>query len=229
MRKFIQNYLNKSGKSYTIEADIPSKLIYHFLFTRVLMMLRGLIKLRKKIFLGKKVRILNKKNILFGNNVTIDKFTEIDGFSRDKIVFGNNSRIGAFSKLLSTSHLSVYGKGFKIGNNSGMGDYCHIGAAGGIEIGNDVIMGSYISFHSENHNYQNPKQLIREQGVNSKGIKLGDNIWVGAKVTFLDGAIVGNNSIIAAGAIVKGEFPDNVIIGGIPAKIIKQLYNDSAE
>lgn len=68
-----------------------------------------------------------------------------------------------------------------------------------------------------------PKKLIREQGVNSKGIKLGNNIWVGAKVTFLDGCEVGNNSVVAAGAVVNGVYPDNVVIGGIPAKVIKTL------
>ena len=52
-------------------------------------------------------------------------------------------------------------------------------------------------------------------------LKVGCNCWIGAKVTILDGARVGNGCIIAAGAVVRGEFPDNVIIGGVPAKIIK--------
>lgn len=65
--------------------------------------------------------------------------------------------------------------------------------------------------------------MIREQGVNSKGITIGNNVWVGAKVTFLDGAFLGNNCVVAAGAVVKGVFPDNVIIGGVPAKILKPI------
>jgi acetyltransferase-like isoleucine patch superfamily enzyme len=84
-------------------------------------------------------------------------------------------------------------------------------------------MGSYISFHSENHNYEDTSRLIREQGVTSKGIKLGNNIWVGAKATFLDGSQVGDNSVVAAGTVVKGVFPNNVIIGGVPAKILKVI------
>src|SRR5690606_5451072 len=103
------------------------------------------------------------------------------------------------------------------------GDYAHIGATGGVEIGNDVIMGSYISFHSENHNFTDVSKLIREQGVNSVGIKLGNNIWVGAKVTFLDGVVIGDNCVVAAGALVKGEFPANCVIGGVPAKILKTI------
>ena len=113
-----------------------------------------------------------------------------------------------------------------MGSNSAMGDYCQVGAAGGVTIGNDVIMGSYISFHSENHNFNMPDVLIREQGTTSKGIELGNNIWVGAKVTFLDGSQIADNTVVAAGAVVNGVFPPNVIIGGVPAKILKSITNN---
>ena len=84
-------------------------------------------------------------------------------------------------------------------------------------------MGSYISFHSENHNFNDLQKPIREQGVTSKGIKLGNNIWVGAKVTFLDGCEIGNNCVIAAGSVVKGKFLNNLVIGGVPAKGLKNI------
>ena len=59
--------------------------------------------------------------------------------------------------------------------------------------------------------------------MTSKGIKIGNNVWVGTKVTFLDGSKVGDNCVIAAGAVVNGEFPNNVVVGGIPAKILKEI------
>src|SRR5690606_17166640 len=148
------------------------------------------VKTGKKIYIGKNVTLLNKKNISFGKNVTIESYTEIDGYASEHLILGNNTKIGSFSKVISTSHFSKFGKGLKMGNNSAIGDYAHIGATGGVEIGNDVIMGSYISFHSENHNFSDTSKLIREQGVSSVGIKLGNNIWVGAKVTFLDGVVI---------------------------------------
>ena len=61
-------------------------------------------------------------------------------------------------------------------------------------------------------------QTDREYG---KPITIGNNCWIGAKVTILDGTKIGNGCIVAAGAVVKGIFPDNVIIGGVPAKILK--------
>ena len=223
IKGIFQKLLNKSGKNYQIDPRIPGKLILIILTRRFFMLVRGFLKTGKKVFVGSNTRIYNSRNISFGKSVTIDKNCRIDGFSSEKIIIGDCVKIGSYSNLSSTSHLSKYGKGLKIGNHSAVGDYTQFGAAGGIEIGNDVIMGSYISFHSENHNFTDTSKLIREQGVTSKGIVIGNNIWVGAKVTFLDGSVVGNNSVVAAGAVVNGIYPDNSIIGGIPAKVIKTI------
>ncbi|GGD22688.1 hypothetical protein GCM10011343_11100 [Flavobacterium orientale] len=222
-RKQLQKIVHKAGKSYQIDPSIPDQLIIRSFYVRGLMLVRGLLKLRKKVFLGRNVTILNKSNFVLGKNVTIESYTILDGYASQKIFLGDNAKIGSFSKLLSTSHFSKLGVGLKMGNNSAIGDYTHFGAPGGIEIGDNVIMGSYISFHSENHNFLDPSKLIREQGVTSRGIKLGNNIWVGAKVTFLDGCEVGNNSVVAAGAVVNGVYPDNSVIGGVPAKVIKTI------
>jgi acetyltransferase-like isoleucine patch superfamily enzyme len=223
IKYFFQKLLIKSGKNYKIDEAIPNKLFLNMLLNRLIMFSRALIFLQKNIFLGRGCTIKNKSNINFGKNVTIEKHTTIDGYASQKLKFGSGSRIGSYSVVTCTSHLSKYGKGLSIGSNSAIGQFAEFGAAGGIEIGNDVIMGSYISFHSENHNFSDTTKLIRDQGVTSKGIKLGNNIWVGAKVTFLDGSVIGNNCVIAAGAVVNGVFPDNVVIGGVPAKILKNI------
>jgi acetyltransferase-like isoleucine patch superfamily enzyme len=223
IRSVFQKLLDKSGKSYIVDPKIPNTLIYITLSNRIFMLIRGFLKTGNKVFIGRNTKIYNVANISFGKNVTIDKNCLIDGFSSEKIQFGDCIKIGSYSTLSATSHLSKFGKGLKIGNNSAVGQFTQFGAAGGIEIGNDVIMGSYISFHSENHNFNDNTKLIREQGVTSKGIKIGNNVWVGAKVTFLDGCVVGNNSVVAAGAVVNGIYPDNSIIGGIPAKVIKSI------
>lgn len=223
IKNLFQKLLNKAGKNYTIDSNIPEWLLVNNLFTRFILLLRGYVFFQKRIFLGKGCVISNKKNIVIGKNVTIDKRCDIDGYAIENLKFGNNVKIGAYSFISCTSHFSKYGKGITIGNNSACGRFTEFGAAGGIEIGNDVIMGSYISFHSENHNFLDRSKLIREQGVTSKGIKIGNNVWIGAKTTFLDGSIVGSNCVVAAGAVVNTIFPDNVVIGGVPAKILKTL------
>lgn len=223
IKTLVQKLLLKSGKSYIIDSKIPNSLFYNMLINRIVMLVRGVFKTQRKVFIGRNTKILNNRNISFGKSVTIGSYCEIDGYASEKIVFGDCVKIGSYSKLLSTSHFSKFGKGLVMGSNSAVGDFTHFGAPGGIVIGNDVIMGSYISFHSENHNFLDTSKLIREQGVTSKGIILGNNIWVGAKVTFLDGCEIGDNSVVAAGAVVTGKFPKNSIIGGVPARILKSI------
>ncbi len=223
IKKLFQKLLNKAGKNYTIDPLLPANLLVNNLISRFLMLARGYLVLYRKVFLGKNCIISNKKNIIFGKSVTIENNVTVDGFAKNNVIFGDNVKIGAYSLVTCTSHLSKYGIGLTIGNNSAFGRFTEFGAAGGIEIGNDVIAGSYISFHSENHNFSDSSKLIREQGVTSKGIKIGNNVWIGAKVTFLDGCEVGNNTVIAAGAVVNNIFPNNVVIGGIPAKILKNI------
>jgi acetyltransferase-like isoleucine patch superfamily enzyme len=78
--------------------------------------------------------------------------------------------------------------------------------------------------HSENHRYELPGIPIRLQAVTHKGIAIGKNCWIGAKATILDGVKIGNNSIVAAGAVVtEGEYEDFSLLAGVPARKIKSL------
>ena len=150
-----------------------------------------------------------------GNDVSIS------ALGKEGVFFGNNVGIGDFSRVIVSTSLNDIGSYIKIGNNVGIGEFAYLGGAGGLEIGDDCIVGQYLSCHPENHNYQNKEDLIRHQGVSRKGIKIGANCWIGSKVTFLDGVEVGSGSVIAAGSVVTKSFPDNSVIGGIPAKLIK--------
>lgn len=223
IKNIFQKLLQQSGKQYTIDPDLPGGLIYSTIFGRVVMLARGYLGFGRKVYLGHSCSISNKRGVIIGPNSTIEHHTVIDGYARDKVIIGSNCKIGAYSLVTCTSHFSKYGAGLKMGDNSAVGRFTEFGAAGGITIGSDVIMGSYVSFHSENHNFSDTTKLIREQGVTSKGIVIGNNVWVGAKATFLDGSIVGNHCVVAAGAVVNGVFPDYSVVGGIPAKIIKQI------
>ena len=223
IKSLFKRLMHFFGKKYEIDENIPNSFFRRVMYIRFLMLLRGFLFFRKRVFLGKKVLLLHRKNIHLGKNCTIENFCILDGFCSDKLIIGENSKIGAYSEIRCTSHFSKYGKGFELGSNSGIGKFAFFGASGGIKIGNDVIMGEYVSFHSENHNFTSKDELIRNQGVTSKGIEIGNNVWVGAKVTFLDGTNIKDGSVVAAGAVVKGDFPPNVVIGGVPAKIIKNI------
>ena len=175
------------------------------------------------MFFGQNVKLFNARNMQFGKWVQLEDNVYLSALGTEPIVFGNNVKIGAFSRVITSTSFNDLGKGIKIGDNVGLGEFAYLGGAGGLEIGSDCIIGQYLSCHPENHNYADTSQLIRFQGTTRQGIKIGQNCWIGSKVTILDGVTVGNNCVIAAGAVVTKSMPDNVIIGGVPAKILKEI------
>jgi acetyltransferase-like isoleucine patch superfamily enzyme len=163
---------------------------------------------------------------LGGGLVRIEEFCRIDCASKGGIYLGRNFKLGAHSRLIASGTVSDLGIGIRIGDNVGIGEFAYIGGSGGVTIGSDTIVGQYFSVHPENHNFKDRNQLIREQGVTRSGIKIGDDCWIGAKVTMTDGAKVGRHCVIAAGSVVTESFPDYSLVGGVPARLIRTIGAD---
>lgn len=191
------------------------------------MMLRGKCfslfhkNISNSVFIGKKVKALEKRYLTVGRKCKLHDGVYIDALSKDGVVLGDNVILGRATRIECTGGLQNIGKGVKIGNRTTFGNDCFFGAAGGVEIGEDVVAGQFIRFHSENHNFNDLSVPIREQGVTHKGIKIGNNCWIGAGAVFLDGAELGDGCVVAANAVVTKKFPENSVIGGVPAKMIK--------
>lgn len=173
------------------------------------------------VFIGKHVKLIERRYLTIGRKTKIHDNVKIDALSMNGVTIGSHCVIGEGTTIECTGSLSSIGVGIKIGDRTTFGNDCFFGAAGGIEIGDDVVAGQFIRFHSENHNYDNLRKLIREQGVSHKGIKIGNNCWIGAGVVFLDGAELGDGCVVGANAVVTKKFAPNSIIIGIPAKMIK--------
>ncbi|MBR1404382.1 MAG: acyltransferase [Treponema sp.] len=215
---------------YKPDTRIQNLTLLLFFIEKSFSLLRGLIKLGSpKVFVDRHCIFKHRRLIHFKRILNIQHDVFIDALSLNGVHFGSHVSVGCFTRIECTGSLATLGEGFKCGNNCGLGTNCFYGAAGGIEIGNDVIIGNYVSFHSENHVFLDTEVPIRLQGTNHRGIKIGNNCWIGAKVTILDGVKIGNGCVVAAGAVVTKDFPDNVVIGGVPARIIKNrgsIWND---
>lgn len=224
MRNLINQIISKlKREDFKIDPSIPLIYIFRFLFSRIISLIYGCLRLYtfKRVFVHYSCVIKCSSRFKFGYNLNIAYGCYINALSKEGIVMGYNVSLGRLTHIECTGSMSNIGKGIKIGDNVGLGTHGFWGGAGGIEVGNDTIFGNYVSLHSENHNYADLDIPIRLQGVNRKGIKIGNNCWIGAKVTILDGTVLGNGCIVAAGAVVRGTFPDNAVIGGVPAKILK--------
>jgi len=107
----------------------------------------------------------------------------------------------------------------EIGDNSSIGEFCRVRE--NTKIGNDVMMGPGVQIITENHMFDDIDKPMRLQADSSKGVVIGNDVWIGTNAIILPGVHVDNHAIIAAGAIVTKDVPKFAIVGGNPAKIIK--------
>jgi acetyltransferase-like isoleucine patch superfamily enzyme len=219
------------GHDYEIDSRVPIRYLLVLVFSRALMLINGYlsgVSNKGLFFLSRKAMVKARSKFKVGRSVTIAQGCFIDALSEKGIRFGDNVSVGINTRIEGTGNLQTLGKGMRVGNNVGLGYDSFYGCAGGIEIGNDTIIGNYVSFHSENHVFDSLNIPIRLQGVTHKGIRIGNNCWIGAKATILDGAIVEDGCIIAAGAVVKaGLYTANNIYAGVPARLIS--YREEEE
>ena len=111
------------------------------------------------------------------------------------------------------------GKNIFVGKNVFINSGCHFQDQGGVYIGDDVLIGSQTVFATINHG-KHPEDRADNH---PKPIHIGKGVWIGTHVTILPGVTIGNYAIIAAGAVVAKDVPGNVVVGGVPAKIIKRI------
>lgn len=111
------------------------------------------------------------------------------------------------------------GKNITLGKNVFINSGCRFQDQGGITIGDNCLIGHNAVFATLNHGIAPDKR----SSTYPAPIILGKNVWLGANVTITAGVAIGENSIVAAGAVVTKDVPPNVIVGGVPAKIIKNI------
>lgn len=107
-----------------------------------------------------------------------------------------------------------------IGRNVFINQGCHFMDLGGIAIVDDVMIGPKVHLISSGHPVE-PSQ--RRKGILSKPIAIGSNVWIGAAATILPGVTVGDDAVIAAGAVVSRSVPAGTMAAGVPAQVVKRL------
>jgi acetyltransferase-like isoleucine patch superfamily enzyme len=228
MKQFLEKIIKVRNPHFAFDKELNTFALYQFLFIQSLSLLRGLkliifLKKPSGLLLGKHVTFFNLPHITWGKFLKLGDHVYISALGKKGVSFGNHVGIGEYSRIVLSTSLHQLGEFIKIGNNVGIGEFAYLGGAGGLDIGDDCIIGQYLSCHPENHNYTTANKPYRLQGVNRKGIKIGKNCWIGSKVTILDGVTIGDNCIIAAGSVVNKSIPENTVIGGVPAKVIKYI------
>lgn len=227
LKQILNKIASKLKKTpYQLDDNLNSIDLIFIAFKRTIMMIRGTkykltLKKRGFLFLGKKSKIISARKVVLHGVTTLNDGSIIDARVKTLVSIGDNFTLGKNSRIEGFGVITNLGEGITIGKNVGISSNSLISIRGKVVIGNDVIIGPYFSLHSENHRFNELSQTIRLQGEKRIGIFIGNNVWIGAKVTILDGVRIGSGAIVAAGAVVTRNVPDNAIVGGVPAKLIK--------
>lgn len=140
-------------------------------------------------------------------------------------------RIGRRTLVMFGAVLHVYNfrdiptAGIDIGADSLIGEYSVIRGQGGVHIGDRVYLSPFVQILAVNHVYDDPNTPFIDQGITAQGITVGDDVWIGGGAILTDGVTIGEGAVIAAGAVVTDDVPAHVVVGGVPARVLKQIQS----
>ena len=181
-----------------------------------------------------RIRIRIKNEIIiksFKGIIKIEKSTRfnqlVEFYGEGKVIIGKENVFGyrfagGFKEGVLEIQTRAKNAKIIIGDNLASNNNILICAKKYIQIGNNVLIGRNVTILDHNAHGINSKERRTSSGT-AKEIIIKDNVWLGSYVTVLPGTIIGKNSIVGVNSVVKGEFPENVIISGNPAKIIKKI------
>lgn len=150
-------------------------------------------------------------------------------FGEEWITIGSGTMIGPHVSLAA----GMPGEYFppETGAIVSIGDRCAIGRGSTIlgrariEIGDDVMTGPHVYITDHNHTYDELDVPIGKQWFDHEPVSIGAGSWLGAGVIVLAGARIGRHVTVAGGAVVRGEIPDNSVVAGVPAKVVRQYVD----
>ena len=143
----------------------------------------------------------------FGENCFVSELASIDN---DQLRLGDRCYVAAGSYLTGSLHA---------GRDCSINPYTVV--RGDVRLGDAVRLGAHSSILGFNHTMSDLEVEVFRQPLTSRGIRIGNNVWIGSQVVILDGVNVGDHSVLAAGAIVTKDVPAGAIVGGNPAKLIR--------
>jgi acetyltransferase-like isoleucine patch superfamily enzyme len=173
----------------------------------------------KGLVLGRNICIRHPGRIALGRGVMIDDSCVLDakGESSEGITIGDGVAVAR------DTILSCKGGSIEIGDNSNLSAKCLLMSETKLTIGKNVLVAGmcYIVAGGNHGMDRTDIPIIQQPMVDKGGVRIGDNCWLGARVTVLDGVTIGNDAVIGAGAVVTRDVPDFAVAAGVPAKVIR--------
>jgi len=176
----------------------------------------------------KNVRLRFADNVRLGNGVYLDENVYLHACPQG-IEIGDETIVMHGAVLHVYNFRDMPHSGIKIGRQSLVGEYSVIRGQGGVAIGDRVYTSPFTQIIAVNHVFDDPDRPFVEQGVTAEGIVIEDDVWLGAGAVITDGVRVGRGSVVAAGAVVTRDVPPHTVVGGVPARVLKEIDGSEPE
>jgi len=194
----------------------PLGLALRGLFYRLIMRLEGWAAIEN----GVRLRFAN--HIRLGHAVYLDQGVYLHACPQG-IEIGDNSIVMHGAVLHVYNFRQIPHSGIRIGRDSLIGEYTVIRGQGGVTIGDRVYTSPFSQIIAVNHIFDDPQRPFIDQGITAEGIIIEDDVWIGASAVITDGVRVGKGAVVAAGAVVTKDVPPHTVVGGVPARVIKEI------
>ena len=168
------------------------------------------------------VRLRFADHIRLGRNVYIDQGVYLHACPQG-ISIGDNSLVMHGSVLHVYNFRDLPHAFIRIGRDSLIGELNVLRGQGGITIGDRVYTAPLVQILAVNHVFDDPTRPIIEQGITAEGITIEDDAWIGAGAIVTDGVRIGRGAVVAAGAVVTADVPGHTIVGGAPARVLREI------
>jgi len=195
------------------------------LFLRMKLYPRLLGRVGRNVTFGHGIVLRHPHKIRIGDDVHIDDQCVLDAKGADNqgITIGDGVFIGR-NTIISCKNGDI-----EIDDRANIGFNCEIFSGGHVRLGKNTLVAAYTYLVGGDHLHDRTDIPVLDQGRVAEGIEVDDNVWLGAHVVVSDGARVGHDAIIGAGAVVRGEIPPFQIAAGVPAKVIRDRRDRAVE
>jgi acetyltransferase-like isoleucine patch superfamily enzyme len=169
---------------------------------------------------GSHVIVRNPARISLGAHTYIDSYVHLEGISEHPeggIELGEGNYVHNFCVISAT-----YCGYVRTGRDCSFNPGTQIFGAGGVEIGNNVLVGGMTAIVGYSHEFDDCTLPIIEQPITAKGIRIGNDVWIGAQVTIVDGVTVGEGAVIGAGSVVTHDVSPYTVVVGAPARLLRK-------
>ena len=129
--------------------------------------------------------------------------------------------LGRWSWLGHDTKVRCHEGNVSIGAKTVMGQECTISAYKHVSIGRECVIADRVMLIDFDHGMVDTDRPIREQGIYTRDVRVGNNVWIGYGACILRGVTVGDNAVIGTNAVVTKDVPANAVVGGVPARVIR--------